>query len=394
MDYQKFLAARTQNIKASVIREILKVVSQPGMISLAGGLPSPDSFPLEIIGELSAVVIKKYGSKAFQYSATEGFPALRETLASYLKKKEINTTADDVCITSGSQGLLDGIGKVFIDQGQKIAVEAPTYVGALQAFNSYGPEYVCIKTDDDGVIPEHMEDVIKMFGIKLVYLIPTFQNPTGRTLSLDRRHKIADIIQKYEILLIEDDPYSDLRYRGEPITPLKALAPNNVIYTSTVSKILAPGFRTGFYVAPPELKTWLIRAKQGVDLHTATYTQAIAAEYLAGGYLDKQIKKIIALYQPKQEAILEALDQYFPDNFNWSKPDGGMFIWVEGPKGFDAEACYHKAIEQKVAYVPGKYFFTCAGDGLETMRLNFSMCDADTIRKGIRILGNVIKEFI
>ncbi|MBU0711894.1 PLP-dependent aminotransferase family protein [bacterium] len=393
MDYQKFLAGRTQNIKASVIREILKVVSQPGMISLAGGLPSPDSFPLEIIDELSSLVIKKYGSKAFQYSATEGFPALREALAAYLNKKEIRATADDVCITSGSQGLLDGIGKVFISEGQKIAVEAPTYVGALQAFNSYGPEYVCIKTDDNGVIPEHLEDIIKLFGIKLVYLVPTFQNPTGRTLPLDRRYKIADIIQKYEVLLIEDDPYSDLRYRGKPITPLKALAPDNVIYTGTVSKILAPGFRIGFYVAPPELKTWLIRAKQGVDLHTSTFTQAIAAEYLAGGFLDKQIKKIIALYQPKQEAILEALDQHFPKNFTWSKPDGGMFIWVEGPKGFDAEACYHKAIEQKVAYVPGKYFFTGPDEGLETMRLNFSMCDADTIRKGIRILGDVIRTF-
>lgn len=394
MDYQKFLAERTQNIKASIIREILKVVSQPGMISLAGGLPSPDSFPLDIIDELSSVVIKKYGSKAFQYSATEGFPALREALAMYLKKKEISATADDVCITSGSQGLLDGIGKVFISEGEKIAVEAPTYVGALQAFNSYGPEYVCIKTDDNGVIPEHLEDIIKLFGIKLVYMVPTFQNPTGRTLPLDRRHKIAEIIQKYEVLLIEDDPYSDLRYRGKPVIPLKALAPKNVIYTSTVSKILAPGFRIGFYMAPPELKTWLIRAKQGVDLHTGTFAQAIAAEYLSGGYLDKQIGKIIALYQPKQEAILKAMEQYFPDNFNWSKPDGGMFIWVEGPKGFDAEACYHKAVDQKVAYVPGKYFFTNEGEGLETIRLNFSMADADSIRKGIRILAGVIKAFV
>lgn len=394
MDYQKFLAQRTQNIKASVIREILKVVSQPGMISLAGGLPSPDSFPLDIIEELSSLVIKKYGSKAFQYSATEGFPALRDALSVYLKQKEINATAEDICITSGSQGLLDGIGKVFISEGEKIAVEAPTYVGALQAFNSYGPEYVSIKTDDDGVIPEHLEDIIKLHGIKLVYLVPTFQNPTGRTLPLERRHKIAEIIQKYEVLLIEDDPYSDLRYRGKPVTPLQALAPENVIYTSTVSKILAPGFRIGFYVAPPELKTWLIRAKQGVDLHTSTYTQAIAAEYLAGGYLDKQIEKIIALYQPKQEAILEALGQYFPENFNWSKPDGGMFIWIEGPAGFNAEACYHKSVERKVAYVPGKYFFTRPDDGLETMRLNFSMADAETIRKGIRILAEVVNTFI
>lgn len=394
MDYQKFLAGRTQYIKASVIREILKVVSQPGMISLAGGLPSPDSFPLEIIDELSSKVIRKYGPKAFQYSATEGIPEFREALAIYLGKKDIPATVDDICVTSGSQGLLDGIGKVFISEGDKVAVEAPTYVGALQAFNSYGPEYLCIKTDDNGIIPEHLEELIRKNTIKFVYLVPTFQNPTGRTLPLERRVKIAQIIQKYNMLLIEDDPYSDLRYTGEPVTPLKALAPDNVIYTSTVSKILAPGFRTGFYVAPAELKTWLVRAKQGVDLHTATYPQAIAAEYLAGGYLDKQIEKIISLYKPKREAILEALEQNLPDSFNWSRPDGGMFIWVEGPKGFDAEACYHKAVEQKVAYVPGKYFFTSPGDGLETMRLNFSMCDADTIRKGIRILGDVIKDFM
>lgn len=394
MDYQKFLAKRTVNIKASVIREILKIISKPGMISLAGGLPSPDSFPLEIIAELATLVIKKYGSKAFQYSDTEGFAPLRAALADYLRKKEISATTDDVCITSGSQGLLDGIGKVFISEGDKIAVEAPTYVGALQAFNSYGPEYVCIKTDENGIIPEHLEEILKNQPVKLVYLVPTFQNPTGRTLPLDRRQKIAEILHKYEALLVEDDPYSDLRYCGEPVTPLQALAPEYVIYTSTVSKILAPGFRTGFYVAPPELKTWLIRAKQGVDLHTGTYAQAIAAEYLSGGHLEKQIKKIISLYRPKQEAILEALAEYLPASFKWSKPDGGMFIWVAGPPGFDAEACYYKAVEQNVAYVPGRYFFTCPEEGLETMRLNFSMCDADTIRKGIKILGDVVKAFV
>jgi len=391
MNYDHLLAKRTERIKASAIREILKVVSQPGMISLAGGLPAPASFPLELIDELSSLVIKKYGSKAFQYSATEGFPELRDALAIFLAQKGIQITADDVCITSGSQGLLDGVGKVLISPGDKVVVEAPTYLGALQAFNSYGPDYICVPTDDDGIIPEYLEKVLKTQKIKFIYLVPTFQNPTGRTLSLERRQKVAELIQKYDALVLEDDPYSDLRFRGTPLPSIKSMAPDNVIYAGTLSKILAPGFRTGFYIAPADLRRWLLLAKQGVDLHTGTYAQAIAAEYITSGYLQKQICRIIDIYKPKQEAMLAAMDTHFPDTFKWSRPEGGMFIWVEGPQSFDAGAMYSEAVENKVAYVPGKYFYAHDGDGLETMRLNFTVSDPELIEKAIHTLSDVIK---
>jgi len=391
MNYDHLLAKRTERIKASAIREILKVVSQPGMISLAGGLPAPASFPLEIINELSSLVIKKYGSKAFQYSATEGFPELRDALTIFLSQKGIRVTADEVCITSGSQGLLDGVGKVLISPGDKVVVEAPTYLGALQAFNSYGPEYICVPTDDDGIIPEYLEEVLKTQKIKFIYLVPTFQNPTGRTLSLERRQKVAELIQKYDALVLEDDPYSDLRFRGIPLPSIKSMAPDNVIYAGTLSKILAPGFRIGFYIAPADLRRWLLLAKQGVDLHTGTYAQAIAAEYITGGYLQKQICRIIDIYKPKQEAMLAAMNTHFPDTFKWSRPEGGMFIWVEGPQGFDTGAMYSKAVEKKVAYVPGKYFYAHDGDGLGTMRLNFTVSDPEQIEKAIHTLSDVIK---
>jgi len=392
MKVEQLLSDRTRNIQASAIREILKVVSQPGMISLAGGLPAPESFPLDIIGELMPKVIEKYQSNAFQYSLTEGFLPLREVLADFLKVKGLHVTAADIATTSGSQGLLDAVGKVFISRGDKVAVEAPTYLGALQAFNAYEPQYICMATDDQGVIPEALEAVLRNHKIKFIYLVPTFQNPTGRTLPLERRKAVAEIVRKYDALLIEDDPYSYLRYRGEEIPPIYTLAPENVLYAGTLSKILAPGFRIGFYIAPPETRPWLLRVKQGVDLHTSTCNQALAAEYIAGGYLKNHLPKIINMYRPKQEAMLNALDRYFPDSFNWSRPDGGMFIWAEGPKGSDMLALYQKAIERKVAFVPGKYFYTCAGDGLETMRLNYTMVSEQDIEKGIRILSEVIRD--
>ncbi len=394
MKVEQLLSDRTRNIQASAIREILKVVSQPGMISLAGGLPAPESFPLDIIGELMPKVIEKYQSNAFQYSLTEGFLPLREVLADFLKVKGLHVTAADIATTSGSQGLLDAVGKVFISRGDKVAVEAPTYLGALQAFNAYEPQYICMATDDQGVIPEALEAVLRNHKIKFIYLVPTFQNPTGRTLPLERRKAVAEIVRKYDALLIEDDPYSYLRYRGEEIPPIYTLAPENVLYAGTLSKILAPGFRIGFYIAPPETRPWLLRVKQGVDLHTSTCNQALAAEYIAGGYLKNHLPKIINMYRPKQEAMLNALDRYFPDSFNWSRPDGGMFIWAEGPKGSDMLALYQKAIERKVAFVPGKYFYTCAGDGLETMRLNYTMVSEQDIEKGIRILSEVIRDEI
>ena len=390
MDFNHLLADRTRTMDVNAIREILKVVSQPGMISLAGGIPAPQSFPLGIMGELTAIVIERYGSSAFQYDPTEGFPPLRQALADYLERKGINASAEDVVVASGSQGVLDAVGKILISKGDHVAVEAPTYLGALQAFNSYEPQYARMDTDDGGLIPASLDRVLTEQKIKFIYLVPTFQNPTGRTIDLARRKEIAAIIQKHKALLIEDDPYGALRYRGDALPPIKTLAPENVVYVSTLSKIFAPGLRIGFCVAPQVIRQWLVIVKQGVDLHTSTFNQALAAEYLSGGYLDNHLPNIINLYRPRQQAMLAAMDQYFPDSFQWSRPEGGMFLWAEGPKGLDMERIYWKAIERNVAYVPGKFFYSRKGEGIETLRLNYTMADETTIKKAIQTLSKVI----
>lgn len=392
MDFEHLLAARTKKMGASAIREILKVVSQPGMVSLAGGIPAPESFPMDIMGELSEKVMAKYGSSAFQYDFTEGFMPLREAVVPYLERKGISVTADEILIASGSQGVLDAVAKVLISKGDKVAVEAPTYLGALQAFAPYEPVYVRMETNDDGLIPESLEEVLKANEIKLIYLVPTFQNPTGRTIPLGRRKRIAEIIQQYRAFLVEDDPYSSLRYRGEFVAPIKTLAPENVLYLGTLSKVFAPGLRLGICVAPPLIRHWIVVVKQGVDLHTSTFNQALAAEYLAGRYLDQQLPKIVELYRPRQEAMLNALEAHFPKSFSWSKPEGGMFLWAEGPRGLDIEPIYWKAIDRKVAFVPGRFFYTEEGEGFATMRLNYTMSDAPTLERAVHTLGDVIKD--
>jgi 2-aminoadipate transaminase len=392
MEFETLLAARTETMGVNAIREILKVVSQPGMVSLAGGIPAPESFPMSILRQLAAIVEEKYGSRAFQYDATEGFAPLREALVDHLARKGVVATPEEILISSGSQGVLDAMGKIFLDPGDLVAVEAPTYVGALQAFGPYQPRYAQIATDANGLLPDALEAVLRKEPPKFIYLTPTFQNPTGRTLDLERRKRVAELVQRYNVLLIEDDPYSDLRYQGETLPPIKHFAPDHVVYASTLSKVFAPGLRIGFCVAPPLVRQWLVIVKQGVDLHTSSYNQALAAEYLSGGYLQTHLPTIIELYRPRQQAMLQALDRYLPEGFTWSQPQGGMFIWVEGPPGLDAITLYHQAIARKTAFVPGTFFFAKRGDGLATMRLNFTMVDEATIDRAVGVLGSVIRE--
>ena len=392
MTYEHLFAERTREMGSNVIREILKVVSQPGMVSLAGGIPAPESFPLEVIGELTEKVIDCWGAEAFQYGPTEGFGPLREALAGHLRGRGLSVRdAGDVLVASGSQGVLDALGKIFISEGDRIAVEAPTYLGALHAFAPYRPTYVSVDTDENGVIPESLEQVLDAGGVKLVYLVPTFQNPTGRTLSLERRHRVADIIQRHGAILVEDDPYGALRYKGVALPPIHSLAPEHVIYVSTFSKVFAPGLRIGFCLAPEEVRKWLVIVKQGTDLHTSTFNQALAAEYLAGGYLERVLPGIVALYGPKLAAMLDALKRHFPGSYTWSRPEGGMFVWVEGPEGTDMETVYRDAVKRGVAFVPGRYFFADPEAGRETMRLNFTMADAVTLERAIAVLADVIR---
>jgi len=384
------LAGRTRHMGASAIREILKVVGRPGMVSLAGGLPAPDSFPMEIMSTLTATVIRKFGARAFQYDATEGFPPLQEALSRLVGQRGISAAANEILVASGSQGVLDALGKVLISKGDLVAVESPTYLGALSAFNPYGPRYVSVPSDDDGLIPEALASVLKRHRVKFVYSVPTFQNPTGRTIPIDRRKAIARIVRQNDVLLVEDDPYSALRYRGAEEPPLKTLAPEHVVYVSTLSKVFAPGLRIGYCIAPDPIQKWLVTVKQGVDLHTGTFNQALAAEYIDSGHLQEHLPHILALYKPKQTAMLEALNRYFPSDMHWSRPDGGMFIWAWGPPQLDMDKVYGACIERHTAFVPGRFFFTRPHEGHATMRLNFTMADTETIRRAIKTIATVI----
>ncbi len=384
-------------MQSSAVRDILKVVQAGQVISLAGGIPAPQSFPLDRMGDLFAQVMTRYGANALQYDASEGFAPLREALADHVAAKGISATASDVLVFSGSQGVLDALGKVLISPGDCIAVESPTYLGALSAFNPYEPRYLSLATDDHGLIPEALDETLRHHPVKFIYSVPTFQNPTGRTIPLARRQQIAALLQEHNALLVEDDPYGDLRYRGEAVPPLYSLAPTHVVYVSSLSKIFAPGLRIGFTLAPAWLREWLVIARQGVDLHTSTLNQALAAEYLAGGYLAQQLPQIIELYRPRQLTLLQALDRHLPENFSWSEPEGGMFVWVQGPKGLDSEQLYWRAVERGVAFVPGHYFYANAGEAgsdaqRATMRLNFTMADEAALDRAVALLAQTIIE--
>ena len=379
-------------MEASAVREILKVASSPGVISLAGGLPAAESFPLEIMEELTGTVLAKYGAKALQYDASEGFAPLREALVPHLAARGVTATFEQIVVFSGSQGVLDTAGKIFVSPGDVIAVEAPTYLGALQAFNPYEPRYVELETDDGGLIPESLDRVLATETVKFVYLVPTFQNPTGRTLSLARRKQVAEILKRRDALLLEDDPYSDLRYTGERVPPIKSLAPEHVIYVSTLSKTFAPGLRVGFCVAPADTQQWMVIARQGVDLHTSTLAQALSAEYIAGGYLDRQLPRILDIYRPRQQAMLAALERHLPEDFQWTRPEGGMFVWIRASAGIDTERLYPLVVERGVAFVPGKFFYVHQEDGISTLRMNFTAADPETIDRAVSIIGDVIAE--
>lgn len=395
MQYDQLLSQRTHNMQANALREILHVLTQPGMISLAGGLPAPESFPVALIEQLTHDAYAEYGVRTLQYDVTEGFKPLREALLSYVAWRGLKAQFEQLIVFSGSQSALDTIGKILITPGDLVAIEAPSYIGAISAFNAYQPNYVSLPTDEYGVIPDALDEVLRQNKVKFIYLVPTFQNPTGRTLTLERRQHIATILKRHDALAIEDDPYSLLRYSGEAVPLLHHFAPNNVIYCSTFSKLLAPAFRIGFVVAPPPLARWLVIAKQAADLHTQTLGQAIAALYLLGRHLEAHLPRIIDLYRPRRDAMVAALQAHFSSDFRWNNPDGGMFLWLEGPEGLDSEALYWEAVKQNVAFVPGNYFyFDAAHRRPNTMRLNFTMANEGMIQQAVRTLSQVAAEFM
>jgi len=397
-------AQRTRNIKSSAIRELLKVTQNPKIISFAGGLPAPEVFPTKRFQEACTKVLETQGSEALQYGATEGYEPLREMIARHTTRYGVKAKPENVLITSGSQQALDLIGKLLINSGDRVLVEAPTYLGALQAFNVYGAEYISVPSDQDGLRTNQLEASLRL-GPKFMYVLPNFQNPGGTTLAEGRRHELVLLSERYGIPIVEDDPYGQLRYEGEHLTPLIVLdrqnvsgddgyTTGNVIYLSTFSKTLAPGLRLGWMVAPADVIAKLVQIKQGADLHTSTFTQMVAYEVAHDNFLDEHIKLIRKVYGERRNVMLEALQQYFPAEVSWTHPQGGLFLWVSLPEGMDSHLLFEAAIKENVAFVPGDSFYSgngFAAEGRRHFRLNFSNAEPEKIREGIRRLSVAIR---
>jgi len=395
-------AQRTQRMKSSAIRELLKLTEQPDVISFAGGMPAPEVFPVQQVLEACQRVLSNSGAQALQYGATEGYRPLREMIVRHTMRFGIDVTPDNVLITSGSQQALDLLGKIFINRGDRVLVESPTYLGAMQAWNAYGAEYVPVASDENGMITDALEEALR-YGPKFIYVLPNFQNPTGVTLSLERRKQLIELADRYGVPIIEDDPYGQLRYEGEHLPAVEVLDnqirsnngcySGNVIYLSTFSKILAPGIRLAWVIAPPEVITKLVQAKQGADLHTSTFNQIMAYEVGHGGFLDKHVHLIRDVYRERRNVMLDALEEHMPEGVRWTHPQGGLFLWATLPECLDTKDVLVKAVEQKVAFVPGGSFFP-GGGGTNTMRLNFSNATPEKINEGMSRLGVVIKEML
>jgi 2-aminoadipate transaminase len=401
-------AQRTQRMGRSIIRELLKLTAQPDIISFAGGLPAPEMFPVEQAERAACRLLEKMGAQALQYGESEGYLPLRQFICDTMCRYGIEARASNVLITNGSQQALDLIGKLLINPGDRILVEEPTYLGALQAWNAYQAEYVSVPCDDMGLQTNLLEGALRN-GPKFMYVLPNFQNPGGTTLSLERRLEVVRLSNKYGIPIVEDDPYGALRFEGEHQPPLVALDADfqtsnglnghgfmegNVIYLGTMSKTLAPGLRLGWVVAPEEVIDQLVMGKQGADLHTGTFNQMLAYEIVKDGFLEEHIRNIRRVYRERRDVMLEALERHFPEGCSWTHPDGGLFLWARVPEDIDTAAVLPRAVAYQVAYVPGLAFYPDPNRGRNTMRLNFSNAQPAQIEEGIRRLGNMLKEVL
>jgi 2-aminoadipate transaminase len=394
-------AQRTQRMKSSAIRELLKVTEDPDIISFGGGMPAPEVFPVDEFATACQKVLREKGARALQYGTTEGYAPLREMIAERSRRIGIAVAADQVLITSGSQQCLDLLGKILINPGDRILIETPTYLGALQAWDAYQAEYVTVASDQDGMDPQALEWALRA-GPKFIYVLPNFQNPRGVTLSLERRQTLIELADHYGVPIVEDDPYGQLRFEGEPLPPIVVLDDQyrgnhsddyrgNVIYLSTFSKILSPGIRLAWTIAPPDVIRKLVQAKQGADLHTNTFDQMVAWEVDRDGFLDRHVELIRTVYRERRDAMLAAMGAHFPPGAQWTRPRGGLFLWSTLPDGVDTTQLLQQAIEDKVTYVPGRAFYPYQG-GSNALRLNFSYATPTSIREGIARLGRLINE--
>ncbi|WP_300702378.1 PLP-dependent aminotransferase family protein [Bacteroides sp.] len=389
-------AKRMSYIKASEIREILKVTEQEDVISFAGGLPAPELFPIEEINEINQIVLKEAGTKALQYTTTEGYAPLREWISKRMNER-LGTSfdKDNILITHGSQQGLDLSGKVFLDEGDIVLCESPTYLAAISAFKAYGCSFIEIPTDKYGMNMDILEDVLrKTKNIKLIYVIPTFQNPTGKTWNLERRKRLAELSAQYGVAVVEDNPYGELRFEGEALPSIKSFdMVGNILCTGSFSKIFCPGFRIGWIAGDKDIIRKYVLVKQGTDLQCNTIAQITIAEYLKRYDIDKHIQKIVEVYRRRRDIAVRCIECYFPNNIKFTHPEGGLFTWIELPEGISAREILEKCLEKKIAFVPGGSFFPNKNKE-NTFRINYSNMPEDRIEKGLQILGEVVKGYI
>jgi 2-aminoadipate transaminase len=387
-------ARRAARMNPSILREILKVTDRPGILSMAGGLPSPDSFPVEAMRAACDKVLRETPREALQYAASEGFTPLREWVANHLRGQGMTVDADQVLITTGSQQGLDLVAKVLVDAGAPVAVEAPTYLGALQAFAPMEPLFASIPSDVDGPLPEAVAALPHDApGTRFMYVLPNFQNPSGRVMPEARREALIAAAKQARVPLVEDNPYGDLWYDTPPPRTLAARWPEGVIYLGSFSKVLAPGLRLGYVVAPRALFPKLLQAKQAADLHTPGFNQRVVYEVIRDGFLDQHVPTIRDRYRAQRDAMREALTRHLPEGSEWAPPSGGMFCWVRLPEGCDAVALLPNVVDEGVAFVPGAAFYAHAPDP-RTVRLSFVTLTPDQIHTAVAILGTVLKRHL
>lgn len=381
-------------MKSSVIRDSLKITQKPNIISFGGGLPAPELFPSEGLMEACKKVLRDKPHEALQYATTEGYMPLRELIAERMNKIGVPCDAGEILITGGSQQGLDIVGRVFLEPDVYVITSKPTYLGAIQAFNAYNPLYVTQPSDDQGFVVSGLEELIKKYSPRLIYLVPTFQNPDGRTIPEDRRKVILDLAVKYNLPVIEDDPYSELSFGGIIPPHMKAMSPENVIMLGTFSKLLAPGLRVAWLIAPKGTAfDRCVKMKQGADLHTNTFAQYVIYEFIKTGALDEHLKIIRKTYSRRRDLMVELMRKHFPAEVQFTEPKGGLFLWVSLPEKVDTSEILAKAVELDVAYIPGFAFYP-DGDGRNTMRLNFSKPTESEIEIGIPRLAQLFKDVL
>ena len=402
IDIAKNIATTPRRTKASVIRELLKTTNQPGIISFAGGLPAPDLFPYEFVSDTVKKIMDTKGRVALQYGPTDGLPELKEEFIKFLKKHEsIDAKPENLIITTASQQALDMVGRLFLDASDPVIVEKPSYMGALQVFRSYGAEFIGVKLEDDGISTEELEERLAWLQsqdehYKFVYLVPDFQNPSGVTLSEEKRHKVIELSEKYNVAVIEDSPYRQIRFEGEAPKMLYRMdketrKTDNIISLFTFSKTFAPGLRLGIILAHPQIIKKMEILKQSLDLCTSSLNQLIAAEFLRSGFFEKHIEVVKKDYRIKKNAMVGALEKYMPEGVTWTNPEGGLFLWVRLPENMSADDMFQDALKENVAYVIGSAFHS-DGSGKNTMRLNFSFATPDQIVEGIKRLSSAVKK--